>query len=150
MPGPHYWEDYEVGADYPLGRKTVSEEEIVAFARQFDPQPFHIDAEAARGSMYGGLIASGWHTCAMMMRMIVDNYLNADSSLGSPGVDSIRWLKPVRPGDTLTGRMHIVEKRESRSKPTIGIVISEASVDNQQGETVATIRATNLVRRRPA
>lgn len=151
MPGPlHYWEDYEVGAVYPLGARTVSAEEIIAFARQFDPQPFHIDPDAARQSMFGGLIASGWHTCSLIMRMIVDGYLNAETSLGSPGVDAVRWLKPVRPGDTLIGRMRILEKRESRSKPTIGIVINEASVENQNGETVATIRATNMVRRRPS
>ncbi|TXL70786.1 MaoC family dehydratase [Vineibacter terrae] len=149
MPGPlRYWEDYEVGADYALGRRTVSEAEIIGFATQFDPQFFHVDPEAAKRSMFGGLIASGWHTCSIMMRMLVDNYLNPETSLGSPGVDGIRWLKPVRPGDTLTGTMRILEKRESRSKPDIGIVINEASLQNQQGEVVATIRATNLIRRR--
>ncbi len=151
MPGPlRYYEDYEVGAIYELGSTSISEAEIIDFARQFDPQPFHVDPAAARQSMFGGLIASGWHTCSMMMRLMADNYLNPETSLGSPGVDEVRWLKPVRPGDLLTGKMRILDKRESRSKPSIGLVINEASLQNQQGDVVATVRATNLVRRRPA
>jgi acyl dehydratase len=151
MSGPlRYWEDYEVGAVYELGSKTVSEEEIIAFARQYDPQPFHIDPVAAKTSMFGGLIASGWHTGAMSMRLMVDNYLNPETSLGSPGLEELRWLKPVRPGDTLTSRMRIVDKRESRSKPTIGILINEAMLSNQHGELVMTVRAANMVRRRPS
>ncbi|HKU96123.1 MAG TPA: MaoC family dehydratase [Vineibacter sp.] len=151
MPGPlRYWEDYEVGVPYDLGSQTISQDEIVAFARQFDPQPFHVDPAAARQSMFGGLIASGWHTCGIVMRLIVDHYLHPETSLGSPGIDDIRWLKPVRPGDVLSGKMHVLDKRESRSKPTIGILINEASLQNQNGEVVATVRATNLIRRRPS
>jgi acyl dehydratase len=100
--------------------------------------------------MFGGLIASGWHTGAMSMRLMVDNYLNPETSLGSPGLEELRWLKPVRPGDTLTSRMRIVDKRESRSKPTIGILINEAMLSNQHGELVMTVRAANMVRRRPS
>jgi acyl dehydratase len=151
MPGPlRYWEDYEVGATYELGSRSVSEEEIISFARQFDPQPFHVDPAAARQSMFGGLIASGWHTCSIIMRLMVDNYLHPETSLGSPGLDEVRWLKPVRPGDTLVGKMRIIDKRESRSKPAIGLVLNEASLQNQQADVVATVRATQLVRRRPA
>ncbi len=149
MAGPlRYWEDYEAGAVYELGSKTVSEAEIIAFATQYDPQPFHVDPVAARDSMFGGLIASGWHTCAITMRMIVDSYLNPQTSLGSPGVEQLRWLKPVRPGDTLVGRMHVIDKRESRSKPDMGLLTNEASLENQHGEAVLTLRATNLIRRR--
>ncbi|TWS99902.1 MaoC family dehydratase [Reyranella sp. CPCC 100927] len=151
MPGPlRYWEDYEVGARYDLGSRAITEDEIIAFARQFDPQPFHIDPVAARQSMFGGLIASGWHTGSIVMRLIVDNYLHPETSLGSPGIDNIGWLKPVRPGDVLSGTMQVLDKRESRSKPTIGILINEASLQNQKGEVVTTVRATNLIRRRPA
>lgn len=150
MAGPlRYWEDYEAGAAYELGSQTVSEAEIIAFATQYDPQPFHVDPAAARESMFGGLIASGWHTCAIAMRMIVDSYLNPQTSLGSPGVEQVRWLKPVRPGDTLAGHMHVIDKRESRSKPDMGLLTNEASLENQHGEAVLTIRATNLIRRRP-
>lgn len=148
MPGPlRYWEDYEVGKTYPLAGRTVSEAEILDFARQFDPQPFHIDPVAAKQSMFGGLIASGWHTCALMMRLMTDHYLNPETSLGSPGVDEVRWPKPVRPGDTLTGEMRVLDKRESRSKPWLGLVVNEASLRNQHGEVVLTLRATQLVRR---
>ena len=99
---PRYWDDYEVGTKYPLGSTSFTADEIVAFARQFDPQSFHVDAEAARESMFGGLIASGWHVAAKLMRLFVDNYIDKRTALGSPGVDEMRWLKPVRPGDTLT------------------------------------------------
>jgi acyl dehydratase len=145
-----YWEDYELGATYELGSRSVGEDEIIAFARQFDPQPFHVDREAAARSVFGGLIASGWHTCAIAMRLIADSYLNPETSLGSPGVEEIRWLQPVRPGDTLSGRMRVVDKRESRSKPTMGLLVNEASLVNQNGVVVASLRATNMVRRRPA
>ena len=103
MTEPRYWDDYEVGQKFPLGSTTFTEQEIVDFARQFDPQPFHIDAEAAKQSMYGGIIASGWHVASKMMRLFVDNYVDRRTALGSPGLDELRWLKPVRGGDTLTG-----------------------------------------------
>ena len=95
-----YFEDFVVGQTIPVGTRTVTEEEIIVFAKQFDPQPFHVDPEAAAKSMFGGIIASGWHTCGMIMRLMVDGFLNESTSLGSPGVDEVRWIKPVRGGDT--------------------------------------------------
>lgn len=151
MTGPlRYWEDYEVGAVYPLASRTVSEAEILDFARQFDPQPFHVDRAAAERSMFGGLIASGWHTGSILMRLMVDHYLNPETSLGSPGLEEVRWPKPVRPGDTLTGEMRILDKRESRSKPWLGLVVNEGVLRNQHGEVVMSVRATQLVRRAPS
>ena len=99
-----YFDDFAPGQDIDLGTRTVTEEEIVAFARDYDPQPFHVDREAAAHSIYGGVIASGWHTCGMMMRMVVDGLLNRSASMGSPGLDGVRWLAPVRAGDTLNVR----------------------------------------------
>src|SRR5258708_11651362 len=99
---PRYWDDYEIGAKFPLGSTSFTAEEIVAFAREFDPQSFHVDAAAARESMFDGLIASGWHITSKLMRLFVDNYIDRRTALGSPGLDQIRWLKPVRPGATLT------------------------------------------------
>ncbi len=119
-----YFEDYVVGTVHEFGSVTVEEAEVIAFAQRFDPQPFHIDAMAAKQSVFGGLIASGWHTAAMMMGMIVEHYLAQSASLGSPGIDELRWLKPVRPGDTLTARVTVLETRRSRSKPDRGIVYS--------------------------
>ena len=120
MSEPRYWDDYEVGQKFPLGSTTFTEQEIVDFARQFDPQPFHVDAEAAKASMFGGLIASGWHVAAKMMRLFVDNYVDRRTALGSPGLDELRWLKPVRPGDTLTGWVECAAKVPSKSRPTHG------------------------------
>ena len=99
---PRYWDDYEVGQTFDLGSTSFTADEIVGFARQYDPQSFHVDAAAAGQSMFGGLIASGWHVTAKLMRLFVDNYVDQRTALGSPGVDEVRWLKPVRPGDTLT------------------------------------------------
>ncbi len=103
MNEPRYWEDYEVGQKFPLGSTSFTGQEIVEFARQYDPQPFHIDEAAAEASMFGGLIASGWQIAAKMMRLFVDNYVDRRTALGSPGLDELRWPKPVRPGDTLPG-----------------------------------------------
>lgn len=147
-----YFEDYPVGASTEVGAVTVSEAEVLEFARRYDPQPFHVDAEAAARSIYGGLIASGWHTCALMMRVLVDSHwLSPASSLGSPGVDEVRWLLPVRPGDTLTVRATVLEARRSRSKPDRGVVRSRLEAVNQLGATVLSLIATNLVatRERP-
>jgi len=104
-----YFEDFAPGQDIDLGTRTVTEEEIVAFARAYDPQPFHVDRDAAAHSIYGGVIASGWHTCGMMMRMVVDGLLNRSASMGSPGLDGVRWLAPVRAGDTLNVRYQTVQ-----------------------------------------
>jgi acyl dehydratase len=128
----------------------VTHDEIVAFARQFDPQPFHTDAEAARHTLYGGLLASGWHTAAILMRLLWETFLRDAASLGSPGVDEIRWLKPVRPGDTLRARFTVVEARASRSRPDRGVVRSFSEVFNQHGEVVMTLRGLGMFARRPA
>ena len=150
MSEPRYWEDYEVGQKYPLGSASFTEQEIVEFARQFDPQPFHIDEAAARASMFGGLIASGWHVAAKMMRLFVDNYVDRRTALGSPGVDELRWLKPVRPGDTLAGVVECAAKIPSKSKPQLGIIHEHWTVSNQKGEVVMTTKGINMVKRRPA
>jgi len=147
---PLYWEDYAVGQRYLLGQTSFTETEIVAFAREFDPQSFHIDSGAAATSMYGGLIASGWHINAKLMRLFVDNYLDTRTSLGSPGVDKVRWLRPVRAGDTLTAWIECTAKTPSRSKPDRGVLHEKWLAENQRGELVVTIEGMGMVRRRPA
>jgi acyl dehydratase len=146
----YYLEDASAGDILELGSRTVSEAEILAFARDFDPQPFHIDPEAAAHSIFGGIIASGWHTCALTMRLMVDGFLSRVASLGSPGVEQIRWLRPVRPGDTLTARIVVLDVRASQSKPDRGAVRMRTEVTNQAGELVMTMESTGLVSRRPA
>jgi acyl dehydratase len=147
---PRYWEDYEVGRKYHLGSTSFSEQEIVDFAIQYDPQSFHVDREAARRSMFGGLIASGWHVNAKLMRLFVDNYIDKRTALGSPGLDELRWLKPVRPGDTLTAWVECAAKVPSKSKPTMGVVHEHWRATNQNGELVMTAKGINMIRRRPA
>ncbi len=144
-----YFEDFKEGEIIELGSRTVTQEEIIEFATEFDPQPFHIDPEKAKSSMFGSLIASGWHTGSMFMRMFAEKVLNDTISLGSPGLDEIRWLKPVRPGDTISVRYVVVETRPSNSRPNVGIVRSRSEVYNQHGELVCTISAANLFGRRP-
>lgn len=145
-----YWEDFHAGKVIDLGTRTVTREEILQFARQYDPQPFHTDEEAAKKSIYGGLIASGWHTCAIMMRLLYDGLLSRSASMGSPGVDNVRWLKPVRPGDTLHARMTVVETRASTSKPDRGVIKSQWEVMNQANEVVMTMEGMGMYRRRSA
>jgi acyl dehydratase len=145
-----YLEDFKAGDRFEFGRHTFTQEDIVAFARQWDPQPFHLEEEAARRSIYGGLIASGWHTVLTTFRLAVDALIGRVASLGSPGVDEIRWLRPVRPGDTITARAEVLEVRPSTSKPDRGIVRMRYTVDNQRGETVLTLAGIQLVGRRPA
>lgn len=145
-----FWEDFRPGDAADIGEHTFTEDEIVAFARQFDPQPFHLDAEAARNSIYRGLIASGWHTCAVAMRLMVEAYIGRAASAGSPGVENIRWTGPVRPGDTIRYRRVIVEARPSESRPGIGLVRSRTEAANQRGEIVMTMEGWGLFRRRPA
>jgi acyl dehydratase len=146
-----YWEDYVPGTVHEVGALAVDQAEIIAFAQRYDPQPFHLDPEAARQSPYGGLIASGWHTAALAMRMLVDGFLPRAASLGSPGVDELRWLQPVRPGDTLSVRVEILEARRSRSKPEQGIVRTRVEVLNQTGTVVMRLTGTNFLRcRNPA
>ena len=144
-----YFEDFLPGETVEIGRHTFTEEEIVAFAAQFDPQPFHTDPEAAKDTFFGGLIASGWHTCAIGMRLMVQYYIGRAASAGSPGVENIRWLAPVRPGDTITYRRVILEARPSESKPDIGLVRSRSEGLNQRGETVMTMEGWGMFRRRP-
>ena len=144
-----YWEDFPVGDTMEMGSHTFTEPEIIAFARQFDPQPFHIDPAAAKNSFFKGLIASGWHTCSVAMRLMVDKYVGRSASLGSPGLDNIRWLAPVRAGDTISYRRTTTAARPSESKPGIGLVHSRWEATNQRGETVMTMEGWGMFRRRP-
>ena len=144
-----YFEDMIIGQTIPVGSRTVTAEEIHAFAAAFDPQPFHVDAVAAAKSIYGGVIASGWHTCSLMMRLMVDNFLKDAASLGSPGVDQIRWLKPVRAGDTITVSTTAMDTRPSGSKPDRGVVETEWRAVNQDGDLVATVKGMGMFLRRP-
>ncbi len=144
-----YLDDYQPGQVIELGSRKLSREEIVDFARQFDPQPFHVDEAAARESIYGGIIASGWHTVGTLMRLMVDGYLSKVASMGSPGVDQIRWLQPVRPGDTLTARGVVTLVKRSTSKPDRGVVAVEYEVFNQGGERVMTMQGMTLMKTRP-
>ena len=144
-----YFEDFAPGDVIELGSRTLTKDSIVAFAREFDPQPFHTDEAAAQRSIYGGLLASGWHTGSLAMRILYDGLLKDTVSLGSPGIDELRWLKPVRPGDTLSLRMTILEAVPSRTKPDRGLVRSLMEMRNQHGEVVLTIRGLSLLGRRP-
>jgi acyl dehydratase len=142
-------EDFAPGAVFELGRQTLTREAIVEFAARYDPQPFHLDERVATGSIYGGLIASGWQTVCLAMRQIVDGLLGRTASLGSPGVDEVRWLRPVRPGDTLAFRAEVLEVTPSRSKPDRGIVRVRYEALNQAGEPVLRMTGVQLVGRRP-
>ena len=143
-----WFEDFHVGDVTEVGPVSVTEDEIVAFARKFDPQPFHIDPEAAKETPFGGLIASGWHTTALFMSMFVPAVLLDSASLGSPGVEEIRWLAPVRPGDTLTARSTILDVRRSEKAPR-GTVYTHNEVLNQDGVVVMTLKARGLFATRP-
>jgi acyl dehydratase len=140
-----YFEDYIAGAAYECGSIAVEKREILEFANRFDPQPLHTDEEAARKAVFGGIIASGWHTASLMMRLFVNHYLSRVASLSSPGVDELRWLKPVRPGDELFLRVTVMETTRSRSKPDRGVVRSFIEVRNQDDEIVMTMKALNLL-----
>jgi len=144
-----YWEDIAVGHMRETGRHVMDKAEVIEFATAFDPQPFHIDEEAAKSSIYGGLIASGWHTAACMMRLMVDHFVGRTASLGSPGFDELRWLKPVRPGDEIRVRSTCVEKAPSRSRPDIGSCRFRTEVYNQNDEVVMTLTSIGIYRRRP-
>ncbi len=145
-----WFEDYVVGTTSEHGSIGVDEAELVDFGRRFDPQPFHVDPEAAASGPYGGLIASGWHTCALMMRLLAEQYLSPASSLGSPGVDELRWILPVRPDDELGLRVTVEEARLSRSKPDRGLVRTRVELVNGGGAVVLRLLAMNLIRTRPA
>ena len=145
-----WWEDFKVGERSEMGRHTFGEQEIIDFGRQFDPQPFHVDPEAARRSPFGGLIASGWHTCAIGMRLMVEQYIGRTVSLGSPGIENVNWLKPVRAGDTLTYSRIVLESRASLSRAGVGLVKHRWEALNQAGETVLTMEGWGMYGRRPA
>ena len=144
-----YFEDLRAGQVVELGSHTVTEEEIVAFALQWDPQPFHVDPEAAKDSVFGGLIASGWHTGAMWMRLYVDSVLDGAASMGSPGIEELRWLAPVRPGDTLNGRLTVLETTPSERRPDRGTVRIRGEMVNQDAVVVLSMTSRGHFGRRP-
>lgn len=147
---PLYYEDYPVGTVVAGGSYAVSEAEILEFARRYDPQPMHVDREAATRGQFGSLIASGWHTGAMMMRMLTEIFVSPIANLASPGVDELRWVSPVRPGDVLSLRVTVLEARRSRSTPDQGVLKSLVEVLNQQGEVVMSLKPVSLMRCRPS
>jgi acyl dehydratase len=149
MSAPRYFEDYPAGAVFTGGAIAVDEREIVDFARRYDPQPMHVDIEAARAGPFGGVIASGWHTAALMMRLFAEHFLSPVANLPAPGLDELRWLRPVRPGDVLSLRVTVLTARRSRSKPDRGILTSLVEVLDQRGEAVMTLKPLTLVRCRP-
>ena len=144
-----YWEDFPVGQVREFGAMPVTREAVLAFAGQFDPQPFHLDDAAAEAGLFGRLSASGWHTCAMAMRMMCDDYLLDSSSLGSPGIDSLRWTQPVHPGDTLSVRLTTLDARPMASRPGVGLVLSKWEVRNQHHQVVLTMQGWGMFGRRP-
>ena len=144
-----YFEDFQVGEVVELGSRGLTQDEIIAFAREYDPQPFHVDPERAKDTFFAGLAASGWHTAATYMRLLVDALLNHTVSMGSPGLDEVRWLKPVRPGDVLQARFTVVEMTASRSRPQMGIIRGKGEVTNQDGDLVMTIVSAGFFGRRP-
>lgn len=141
-----HFEDFVPGAVAEFGPIEIDEAEVIAFARQYDPQPIHTDTEAAAAGPFGGLIASGWHTASLVMRVLVANYLARGASLASPGIDELRWLQPVRPGDVLRVRATVVEARRSQSKPDRGLVRTRIEALNQDGRIVMSMTAMNLFR----
>jgi len=145
-----YWEDFSVGQVADYGPRLVTAEEIKAFAAEFDPQPMHLDEEAARSTMIGELCASGWHTCSIMMRMIADGFILDSSSMGAGGVEEVKWLAPVRPGDLLTVRASVLEKRASNSRPEMGFVKFSFDVLNAAGVRVMALTTPLIFGRRPA
>ncbi|MGH3257646.1 MAG: MaoC family dehydratase [Streptosporangiaceae bacterium] len=147
--GLTYFEDYEPGMTRDCGSVSVDQAEIISFARQFDPQPFHVDPAAAAAGPFGGLIASGWHTAGLVMRLIVDSYVSPESSLGSVGLDELRWPNPVRPGDTLRVRVTVLEARRSQSRPDRGVLKTLIEAENQNGQPVMRATSINFIRVRP-
>lgn len=148
---PHitiWWEDLEIGQVRDLGTISPTREEIIAFASQFDPQPFHLSEEGGKASVFGALSASGWHTCAMAMRLMVTNFLQLTSSLGSPGLESLKWTKPVYPGDVLRLQHTITEKRGMSKRPDVGLVRTVWEMFNQNGDKVLHMEGYGMFRRR--
>ena len=147
-PDNRYFEDYVPGTVHEFGSLTVDEQEVLDFGKRYVPLSYHVDKEAAKNSIYGGLIASGWHTAALMMRLYTENYLSRVANLGSPGCDELRWDKPVYPGDRLAVRVTVLEARVSQSRPDRGIVRSFVEVINQKDEVVMSLKMVNFVRSR--
>jgi len=145
-----FWEDFVPDVRELMGEVTVDLEEVVAFAKRYDPQPFHVDVQEAEKSIYGGIIASGWHTCSMVMRLMCDSYLVNSSSLGSPGIEEVKWLSPVYPGNVLSAFRTVVETRASASKPDRGIVKTFWEVENEKGQLVMSMIGINIFLRREA
>ncbi len=140
-----YFEDVKIGDAIEYGSKTLTKDEIINFAKKYDPQPFHVDEAAAKETIYGGIIASGWHTAAVTMRMMVDNMIDTKASLGSPGIDNLRWHKPVFPGDTLRVRSEVTDKRRSKSRPTMGTTFGKLEVFNQNDELVMSFNSIGMM-----
>jgi acyl dehydratase len=143
-----HWEDFVVGSVATYGPRRITREEILAFAVEFDPQPMHADEEAARATMLGGLVASGWHTCALAMRMMADGFVLKSASMGSPGVEELRWRKPVRPGDSLTLRATVTDMRPSGSRPGMGFIRFSYEMLDQSDDCVMTLVSTMMIARR--
>lgn len=141
-----HYEDFSAGQTFDLGSYYVSAEEIVAFAREFDPQPFHLDVDAGRKSVLGGLAASGWHSCSILMRMMADAYLNRTAGMGSSGLDEVKWLKPVLAGETLSGTMEVLSRRVSSKRPEMGILKCRWQLRNAQGEAKLDQVGVNFIR----
>jgi len=146
--GVHYLDDFAVGQTYGSGRLKIETDRIKSFAAEFDPQPFHLDEEAARQTMFGGLAASGWHTCCLFMRMIADGFVNNSASMGAPGVDEVKWLMPVRPGDDLKLRATVLDKRASKSRPDMGFVRFKFEMLNASGAVVMILESSLMQGRR--
>lgn len=144
------FEDFPVGAVFDLGSKRVERDEVIAFASRYDAQPMHLDEEAGQASLLGGLAASGWHTAAMFMRLLCDGLLLQTRGLGSPGIDRLQWLRPVRPGDTLSASAEVIEARPSKSRPGVGIVRFRYDVVNQDGQSVMRIENPVMIATRGA
>lgn len=144
-----WFEDYEAGTVHHIGSTLVDEEEVIKFATKYDPQSMHTDKAAAEKGHFKGLIASGWHTAGMMMAIYAKHFLSEQSSVASPGMDELRWMAPVRPGDRLSVKVSILSARLSSSKPDRGVIISTIEVSNQHGEVVMSMRPTNFILRRP-
>jgi acyl dehydratase len=143
-----YFEDLNIGQKILIGPISVTEVEIIEFAKKFDPQPFHIDAKKAKDSLFGGLCASGWHTCSLYMRMLYDGLLINLASLGSPGMNEIRWIKPLFPNETIKGELDIIRKTPSKSKPYIGSIVIDSKVFNSKKELIMTMQSISIVKKR--
>jgi len=144
-----YWEDFQPGAVAVYGPRLVTREEIVAFAVEFDPQPMHLDEAAASATMLGGLAASGWHTCCLLMRMLNDGFILNSSSMGAPGIEEVRWLKPLRPGTRIRVRSTVLETRPSNSRPEMGLVKMQHEVLDETDAVLTTLTSTAMMGRKP-